>query len=230
MNAARTGPCRNSPALIAISVGRVERLGIHGAADRFDEAWTSGIFKAPIEGPARVIADHLDGDEQADLNNHGGPDKAICAYAANHYDGWRSTFGQSGLAYGAFGENFTIEGLIERDVCIGDIWSVGEVHVQVSQPRQPCWKLARKWRIDDLVDQVITRGQTGWYFRVLREGTVTRGDALTLIARSHPQWTIDAANAVMHHRRGGAGAAEVLAGLDTLSTSWKRSLLKRVSG
>ncbi len=212
--------------LVAVSIGSVERLGVHEAADRFDEAWTTGIFKAPVTGPITVRADRLAGDEQADASNHGGPDKAICVYSGDHHPAWQAIFGRP-VEPGGFGENFTVVGLTEPDVCIGDIWLVGDARLQVSQPRQPCWKLARKWRVDDLVQRVVASGRTGWYLRVLEEGTVAAGGSITLVARSHPQWTIEAANAVMHFERDDREGALALARVEPLSTSWKRALLKR---
>lgn len=214
--------------LLAISTGRVERLGVIGAADRLDEAWTTGIFKAAVARPVRVFPDHLDGDQQADRANHGGPDKAICVYAADHYAQWRQTLDQPTLEYGAFGENFTVQGLTEGEVCVGDVWAIGDVQVQVSQPRQPCWKLARKWRSPDLVDRVLANGHTGWYLRVMRTGLVHPGAAIDLVARSHPAWTIEAANAVMHHRRDDFEAARALASVEPLSGAWKQALATRV--
>lgn len=217
------------PHLAAISVGAIEHLGVHGAADRHDERWSTGIFKAAREGPVRLYSEHLAGDAQADRLNHGGPDKAICAFSADHYREWAATFHEPALAWGAFGENFTIHGLTEADVCVGDVWAIGEVRVQVSQPRQPCWKLARKWRIDDLVERILARGHTGWYFRVCREGTVEAGAPITLVTRSHAEWTIARANEVMHRQRGDATAARALAAVDALSASWKETLEKRAA-
>jgi MOSC domain-containing protein YiiM len=215
--------------LMAISIGVVEHLGIPGAADRFDEAWTTGMFKTPVAGPVRVMSDHLEGDHQADRANHGGADKAICAYSADHYDEWAWAFGKTMLEYGAFGENFTIRGLVEADVCVGDIWSVGTAQVEVSQPRQPCWKLARRWRTADLVERVVASGRTGWYFRVLRTGTVERGATFDLLSRPCPAWTISRANQVMHALKDDRQAAANLAAVEPLSASWKRTLLSRAA-
>jgi len=133
-------------------------------------------------------------------------DKAVCAYSADHYPEWRRTLRITPFEFGAFGENVTIEGLTEHTVCIGDVWALGDAVVQVSVPRQPCWKLARKWRRDSLADEVRTSGRTGWYFRVLREAQVARGADLTLMERPHPAWTVAAANAVMHDRAGDTNA------------------------
>lgn len=219
------------PSIVAIHVGQPETLGFSGAAAWFDEEWTTAIFKRPVDGPTAVRHHGLAGDRQADRVNHGGPDKAICAYPAAHYAQWRADLQReldgADFTFSAFGENFTVQGLAEDDVCVGDVYAIGsEVVVQVSQPRQPCWKLARKWRIKDLTARAIETGRTGWYFRVLGEGTVHVGHTLTLRERRHPAWTISAANRVMHFRDGDARA---LADLDELSQSWKQTLRARVT-
>ena len=209
----------------ALNVGRPQTLGREGAADPFDQAWTTGIFKTPVDGPVRLARLGFEGDGQADLTVHGGPDKAVCVYSADHYPGWRRALGMDRFTFGAFGENLTIEGLDEAQVCIGDVWSLGNALVEISQPRQPCWKLAQKWRRRTLTDEVASSGRTGWYFRVLREGTVTAGDILFLVDRPHPEWSVAAANHVMHRREGDAAA---LASLKSLSASWRHTLERRL--
>jgi MOSC domain-containing protein YiiM len=219
----------NDPSsLLSVRVGRVQVRGHEGASDPFDESWTTSIFKTAVDGPVFVRLTNLAGDEQADLVNHGGSDKAICVYSADHYDAWRATLGVTPFEYGAFGENFTIRRLLEDDVCIGDSWSVGGAILQVSQPRQPCWKLAQRWRIKDLADQVVKSGRTGWYFRVLREGPVQAGDVLALVERLHPEWTITAANGVMHQHKHDRVAAAALASIPALSRSWRGTLGRRI--
>lgn len=217
------------PTIVAMHVGQPEALGFDGAAAWFDQPWTTAIFKRPLAGPAVVGSNGLAGDRQADHVNHGGPDKAICVYPAAHYPSWRDDLRQAlnnaTFDYGAFGENFTVQGLTEEDICVGDIYAVGpEVVVQVSQPRQPCWKLARKWQVKDLTALAVATGRTGWYFRVITGGTVPVGATVTLQDRRHPAWTVSAANQVMHFRRGDTPA---LAQLEELSDSWKATLRAR---
>jgi MOSC domain-containing protein YiiM len=131
---------------------------------------------------------------------------------------------------GGFGENFTTAGLLETDVCVGDVFQIGQAVVQVSQPRQPCWKLARRWRIRDLALRVQQTGRTGWYLRVLQEGTIVAGLPLTLVDRPYPEWTVAACYAVLHHRREDVGAARALAACSALSVSWRDSLRRRLAG
>lgn len=132
------------------------------------------------------------------------------------------------LPYGAFGENFTVVGQTEADVCIGDTWQVGsDVVLQISQPRQPCWKLARRWRIKTLALQVQQTGRTGWYFRVLQPGPVAAGMSLTLQSRPHPTWSVQRANRVMHAEKADIVAAAELAAIPLLSESWRNTLTRR---
>jgi MOSC domain-containing protein YiiM len=203
-------------------------MGHDAATDPMDRTWISGFYKAPVEGPRRVGAINLDGDGQADLVNHGGPDKAICAYSADHYEFWRGNLDNPDLPFGAFGENFTIGGLTEIDVCIGDTWRFPDLEVQVSQPRQPCWKLARHWRTKDLADRVVKNGRTGWYFRVLAEGVVSSGQPLTLVDRPFPDWTITRVNQLIHHDKHNLPVLAELAAIPLLSFAIRDWLAKRL--
>ena len=210
--------------LVSIQVGMPQTRGGEGATDPMDRPWTSGFVKEPVHAPVHVGREHLDGDGQADLRVHGGVDKAILAYSANHYPAWRDELGMLDLPYGAFGENFTIDGLDENTVCVGDIWQLGEVRVEVSQPRQPCWKLARRWRRPDLPQRVLDTGRSGWYFRVLHEGQVKAGQQLSLIHRPHPRWTIATVTDVLRHRRDDRQPAAELAQVTALATVWRDAL------
>ena len=162
----------SGPHVASLQVGAVREM----------ETWSSGIYKTPVEGPVWLGTFNLAGDEQADLRVHGGRDKAVMVYPAAHYPRWNAEV-QLGLGPGAVGENFTVEGLDEETVCLGDRYEVGEALVEVSQPRQPCWKLAKKWNRADLPKRVVQTGRTGWYLRVLREGRVAAGDPMKLVSR-----------------------------------------------
>jgi len=212
--------------LVSIQVGMPQTRGDEGATDPMDRPWTSGFVKELVHGPVRVGREHLDGDGQADLRVHGGVDKAILGYAASHYASWRDELRMPDLPYGAFGENFTIDGMDETAVCIGDVWRLGEVRVEVSQPRQPCWKLARRWRRPDLPQRVLDSGRSGWYFRVLREGLVTAGQDFALIDRPHPRWTITNVTNVLRQRREDRHAAAELANVTALASVWRDALAR----
>ena len=189
-----------------------------------EKPWSTGFFKEPVEGNIWLGRCNLSGDGQADLKNHGGTEKAVLAYSADHYPVWCIEMNLPELPYGAFGENFTIEGLTEKTVCIGDTYIAGDVRLQVSQPRQPCWKISHHWRIKDLAERVKSTGRIGWYFRVLNEGYVKRGLPLILLDRPFPQWTVARASEIMHHRHEDWQAAAELASCPLLSMNWRKTL------
>lgn len=215
------------PTISSIQIGQPRTLGVEDADDFFERTWVTGIYKAPVAGPVRVTAHGIIGDGQANLVSHGGVDKAVCAYSGDHYAAWREVPELEAMGPGAFGENLTIEGLLEADVCVGDVWTAGEVHLEVSQPRQPCWKLSRKWGIRDFAEQVVASGRTGWYFRVLKPGALSPGTPITLKERRTARWTVDAANHVMHGRPRDRAAAAALARVETLAYSWRATLARR---
>jgi MOSC domain-containing protein YiiM len=212
--------------LLSIQVGMPQTIGVPDAPELMDREWTSGFFKQPVIGPVEVTAAGLIGDGQADRENHGGRDKAINAYPADYFAGWRAELGFE-CVVGGFGENFTTMGALETDVCIGDVFLVGSVTVQITQPRQPCWKLSRRWRIKDLATRVEQSGRTGWYFRVVSAGAVEAPAELTLVERRYPQWTVAEANDIMHHRQDDFTAAMELASCEALSESWRLALSRR---
>jgi MOSC domain-containing protein YiiM len=217
-----------TPAVLrSIQLGTPTHYGFENAADAHDQPWTTGFFKTPVEG--RVFADttNLAGDGQADLMHHGGVDKAVLAYSADHYPKWRDELHMPDMPHGAFGENLTIAGLNEKSVCIGDVFRVGTVLFEVSQPRQPCWKLARRWRMHELTPAVVRNGRSGWYLRVLERGWIEAGMAVELMARPNPAWTIARAHEIMHHRKTDVAPAIELADLPELADSWVKELRER---
>lgn len=216
-----------SAIIIALQVGKPQTIGNNDSADSIDQAWTTGFFKEPSNKSIWLGKLNLDGDGQADLQNHGGLEKAVNVYPIEHYSYWIQHVALIDPRPGAFGENFTTEGLLEHEVCIGDVFQVGKALVQVSQPRQPCWKLARRWRVKDLALRVQETGRTGWYFRVLQEGHVQAGDKLILVERHHPNWTVSSANEVMHCRTNDRQAAQDLSNCIYLSSRWREKLTQR---
>lgn len=214
--------------LLSVQVGPIETHGEFDASNPHDQRWTTAFFKSPVSGPVHAGWLGLTGDSQADPRFHGGPDKAILAYAVDHFAHWRAQPGLELMSFGGFGENLSIAGQSEEDVCIGDAWRVGEVLLEITQPRQPCWKLGRRWRQVDLPKRVISLGWTGWYYRVLQDGHLQAGQQLTLERRVHPDWTIVDANRVMYTKRGDAGRTRALIALPELSQAWKDELSERV--
>ena len=214
--------------LISLQVG-LPRERLSAVADGNEAAWVSGIWKAPVAGRVRLARENLDGDRQADLKNHGGPDKAVCCYASAHYPAWRAALGMTPneFPFGAFGENWTLGGLTEHSVCIGDIYQVGTARVQLSQPRMPCWKLGRRWERPGLPLEVQTSGRTGWYLRVLEPGEVGAGDSVTLMERPLPEWTIARINQAMYVEKTDTALAEELSRLPLLAEAWRRPFRRR---
>ncbi|MBT2293364.1 MOSC domain-containing protein [Paenibacillus albidus] len=189
----------------------------------------TGIHKAPVHGPLYLSRIQLDGDGQADLVHHGGVDKAVCVYPYEHYPYWEREMGRE-LSFGAFGENLTITGFTEEEVCIGDIFSIGGATVQISQPRQPCFKLSVKYGLPELPLRVQETGYTGYYFRVLEEGQVDPQDELILRERHSAGRTVAYANRIMHQDKDNRSGIEALLAVDALSASWQATLRKRLGG
>lgn len=217
--------------LLAVSVGLPRELPPPPQGWRGDPPWRkrlSAIGKVPVAGVVRLGTLGLEGDAQVDRKHHGGPDRALNVYSADHFADWRVRLDLPDLHFGAFGENLTVSGLDERTVCIGDIFAVGAAQVQVTQPREPCWKLARKLNVKDLVAQVQRLGRTGWYMRVLREGAVEAGLPFALVSRPHPEWSLDRAFGVYRARNTDPATAAELALCPALSEDW-RAKLRRVS-
>lgn len=210
--------------IVSLQVGLPRDYGTPGAIDPMQRPWRTGFIKEAVDGPILLERTNLVGDGQADLRVHGGPDKAVCVYPARRYPYWRERLGRE-LAFGSFGENFTVSGLDESNVCIGDIFEVGHARVQVSQPRSPCWKLARRWGEKELALWVQQTGFTGWYLRVLQEGEVACGQELHLRERPHPEWTILRANAVRYDHERDPEDAGALGNLPALGQSWSKKLL-----
>lgn len=144
---------------------------------------STGIFKKPVAGRVMLRTLNLDGDRQSDLSVHGGVDKAVYAYPAEHYGFWRAELPEMELPWGMFGENLTTEGFGEDAVNIGDRFRIGEAELTVTQPRVPCHKLAIKFRRADILRRFLASGRTGFYFSVQREGEIGAGDELELIER-----------------------------------------------
>ena len=190
----------------------------------------SAIAKLPVSGPVAVGPLGLAGDEQGDPRVHGGPDKAVHHYATEHYAAWRAELGELPVldAPGAFGENLATQGVTEASLCLGDQVRVGSVLLEVSQSRQPCWKLNDRFGVPDMARRVQQTGRTGWYYRVLEPGTLQAGDNLTLVGRRWPQWTLARVIDVLYHQRFDADVLHDLAALP-LTPSWRRLVEGRLA-
>jgi MOSC domain-containing protein YiiM len=160
--------------LVSVSVGPPREVEWNG------ETVLTSIFKNPVPGRVRVAKLGLQGDQQSDLEVHGGIDKAVYAYPSEHYAFWRKELPGMDLPWGAFGENLTTEGLLEETLNIGDRIRAGSAEFIVTEPRMPCYKLAIRFGRPDIVKRFMRSGRTGFYFAVLKEGEVGAGDAIEL--------------------------------------------------
>ncbi|MBU6410756.1 MAG: MOSC domain-containing protein [Verrucomicrobia bacterium] len=213
--------------ILALFVGRSKRIAARSSNEWWDQPWESGIFKEAASGPVWLAYGGLQGDEQADRKNHGGPEKAVCAYPAAHYDYWRRRPGLADIPFGGFGENLTLGGATETQLCIGDRFKFDDAIVEISQPRQPCWKLSRRWHVKDLKEQAEQTGFTGFYFRVVKHGWLRLGGVGVLLERPCPEWNLAGCNEIMHKRLQDFAAAQRLAQCPQLSGSWKDTLFAR---
>ncbi len=226
------------PTVLQLAVGKPQTLGSEDAIDPMDRLWTTGFFKQPVAGPVALRRLGFDGDGQADLVHHGGPNKAVLCYAEAHYPVWREEFqanpapGQGidlqNFGWGGFGENLTMRGLCEETVCLGDVYQVGTARVEVSQPRRPCWKLGRRWRMKELTALTVSTGRTGWYVRVLQEGEVAAGQEMTLLERPWEGWPVARLHRLYYHDRHNLSDAAFLADCPVLSETWRDEFRKRV--
>src|SRR5205823_1422250 len=161
--------------LVSVNVGQPRAVTWHG------RNVTTAIFKQPVNGRVALRRLNLDGDRQADLSVHGGEFKAVYCYPISHYDYWRRELPGRDLPLAMFGENFTVEGLLEDSVHVGDQFSVGSAEVVVTQPRLPCYKLGVRFQADDMVKRFLASGRTGFYLAVKREGELGAGDEITIL-------------------------------------------------
>lgn len=208
----------------SIQVGRVLTEGDPESRDIVDRQWTTAFYKQPLAGLVQVRTLGIAGDSVADTRFHGGPDKAVLCYAAAHYQAWAAEYPDLKMTGGAMGENLTLAGVTEADVCIGDVFKVGSCTLQVSQPRQPCWKISRRWGDKTLLKAVTKTGRTGWYVRVIDEGDIRSGIEMKLQDRPNESWTVARANDVMFGRLSDQSAFYELMNLPALADAWKGDL------
>ncbi len=164
--------------IISVNVG-LPRLVL-----RDGEPVSTGIFKEPVTNRVMMRTLNLDGDRQADLSVHGGPEKAVYVYPSEHYDFWKRELPDMDLPWGVFGENFTTTGLLETEVNIGDKFRIGMAEVMVTQPRMPCYKLGIRFGRADIIKRFLVSERTGFYLSVLKEGEVGAGDEIELLERN----------------------------------------------
>jgi MOSC domain-containing protein YiiM len=212
--------CFMTARVLTVLAGEIKPLG----------STVSGIDKLPVHGPQRVERLGLVVDRQADLRVHGGEDKAVHCYPWSHYAYWRELMPDCALlnAPGAFGENLSVDGIDERDICVADRWRIGSVLFEVSQGRQPCNKLNLRFGTRDMAIRVQDTLRAGWYFRVIEPGFVTDGDAVELIERSFPSHSIADLLTLIRDRESRRSHLEPVLRLP-LTPSWRKLFEKRLA-
>jgi len=208
--------------LLSISVAR-PRLTLYQG-----RTLNTGIFKQPVTGPVQLRTLNLDGDQQADLSVHGGPYKAVYSYPSEHYPFWKQELPGMDLPWGMFGENFTTEGLFESDLHIGDRLQVGTAILMVRQPRVPCFKLAAKFKRDDILPRFLASGRSGVYFSVEQEGVVAAGEEFTFLSRAPEGVTISEVNHLFADDRYNRELLEKAIATPALPESWREYFARRL--
>jgi MOSC domain-containing protein YiiM len=216
--------------LRTVQVGTPQRYGSGDAEAAAGRSWETSFVRTPSSKRRWLAVTHLQGNAQADTKNHGRPNQAVLVYAAAHYPVWRDELDRSDIGPGGFGENFTVDGLTEASVSIGDTLAVGEARIQVTGPRYPCTKISRRWGIPTLTARVAETGRTGWYCRVLREGWVEPGLPLAVVDRPHPEITVALINDFGHGRNRDVAAAKVVAACPLLEEWWQGLVVRRAMG
>jgi MOSC domain-containing protein YiiM len=209
--------------IVSVNVG-VPRLLAWGGS-----TFKTGIFKNPVEGRVMLRTTNLDGDRQADLSVHGGPNKAAYGYPSEHYPEWKAELSDPALPWGSFGENFTTEGLLETDVFIGDRYRVGDAVVKVTTPRLPCFKLAAKFKSDEIIEHFLRSGRCGFYFSVVEEGEVGAGDAFQLLGREEPTLSVAEVNQIYSAKSPDREILQRSLFVKTLPESWRERFRARLA-
>ena len=208
--------------LLALSVGPIKAIG--------PEKLQSGIDKKPVDRPLFLTKTGFIGDEQADKKHHGGMEKAVHHYDFDHYAFWKNELGHKAVfdTPTAFGENLSTSGLSEKDIAVGDVYRLGKAIIEVSQGRQPCFRLNVRFGVTDMSVRTQKSGRTGWYYRVLQEGEVALQDELQLIERLHEEWTIYRLWKAFYVTRTDYEELSHIASLNELSPSWRSLAQKRL--
>jgi len=192
-------PIKTAGTLKALCIGKIIIEGDEHAIDPLQKKWVTGFYKRPVADRRFLFHLGVEGDDIADKKHHGGKDKAVFANSAEHYPIWER-FLNTPLRFGDLSENLTIEGFTEDNVSIGERHRIGEAILEVSQPRKPCWKISRRFKHKTFAKEILTTGTTGWYYRVIQEGTVGAGDKITRLSTPNPELSIKHLNDLLYGR------------------------------
>ena len=199
--------------LLSVQTGRTAPLGPEGVP--------SAIVKTGRTGSIAVNPLGLDGDEHADLAVHGGPEKAVYAYAASHFPDWAAQFPALTFNGGAMGENLTVAGMAESDICVGDVHAIGTALLQVCQPRQPCFKFSLRHNNNRLPKVMVKSGWSGWYYRVLQTGALSAGDGVVLHDRPNPDFPFTRLVEIIYNSRATREEIARMADMPGLASQWR---------
>lgn len=208
--------------IVSVNVGMPREVAWKGMP-----VWT-GIFKEPVEGPVMISKLNLAGDEQADLTVHGGAEKAVYAYPADHYEYWRNELPDVSFSWGKFGENLTTDGLWEDTLCIGDRLRIGSAVLMVTQPRMPCYKLALRFDRDDMIKRFLMSGRSGFYFSVIEPGEVSVGSKVEILSGDPNRVTVADIGRLYLGQTRDLGLLQRATNVSALPENWKAELLLRV--
>ena len=188
-----------------------------------DKTVHTGIWKTPVEGPRMVRRLNIDGDGQGDLAGHGGEHRAVLVYQSDSYRYWENQLGRTDFAYGEFGENFTVDGLPDVEVCIGDRYRIGGALFEVTQPRVTCYRLGIRMNEPEMAALLVKHGRPGFYFRVLEEGEVEAGDEITHVAAGPERMSVAEIDALLYLPGHPRDQLERALRIPALSAGWRRS-------
>ena len=194
-----------------------------------DRKVTTGIFKEPVDGRVMLRTLNLDGDGQADLVGHGGKYKAAYVYAFENYGYWESELGRTDFTYGQFGENLTVEGMLDDTVHVGDVFCVGGALVEVGQPRVPCVKLGIKMGVEGFEHVLLSNNRIGFYLRVLEESEVGAGDRIEQVKMDRQRMTVAEVNNLLYFDLGNSEEARKALRVKALSPGWRGSFEERLA-
>lgn len=218
--------------MLSIQVGRPREVAVPTAlarSGRTPKPWITAIYKEPVRGPIWLGREGLTGDSQVNRKYHGGPERALLVYAASHYPAWRAELDRPELAFGAFGENLTVEGLpLEDEIAVGDRLRAGAAELVVTQPRVPCYKLGLRFGRDDMVKRFLDAARPGYYLAVAVEGDVAAGDTVEIVAQHPARVPVAEVIRVYASDRDDVASLERLAALDALPVAWRRYFAERL--
>ena len=209
--------------LISVNVSQPKEVNHNG------KVITTSIFKEPVAGRVRLRRLHLEGDGQADLESHGGVNRAVYVYTLENYDFWKKELKRDDFSFGQFGENFTVEGMLEDRIHVGDYFRVGCVLVQVTQPRAPCFKLAIRMNMDKFPKLFLASNRVGFYLRVLEEGEVGAGDDIDLVRTDPNRMTVSEINKLLYFDVNNLIDARRALAIEALSAGWRESFEERLT-